>query len=142
MYSNGLSDQTTTSLASAFNALGSGDISNLGQGISNLVLMGVARAGLDYGDILNSGLNANQTNQIMSGISTYLQEMGANSSNVVKSQLASIFGINVADILAARNTGVVNTTMNDNIGTLFSDYGNFVSAPARMMNLFDNMIYT
>lgn len=142
MYSNGLSDQTTTSLASAFNALGSGDISNLGQGISNLVLMGVARAGLDYGDILNSGLNANQTNQIMSGISTYLQEMGANSSNVVKSQLAGIFGVNVADIIAATNTGRVNTTINDNIGTLFNDYGSFVSAPAKMMNLFDNMIYT
>ena len=142
LYSNGLSSSTATSLAGAFNALGSGDISNLGSGIANLVLMGVARAGLDYGDILNSGLNANQTNQIMSGISTYLQEMGANSSNVVKSQLASIFGVNVADLIAASNTGVVNTTMNDNIGNLFGDYSSFVSLPAQWKNMFNNMMYT
>ena len=141
LYSNGLSGDTAGSLAKAFNALGSGDISNLGQGISNLVLMGVARAGLDYGDILNSGLNANQTNQIMSGISTYLQEMGANSSNVVKSQLAGIFGINVADILAANNTGIVNTTMNDNIGSLLGEYGGFVSMPTRFMNVLENLKY-
>ena len=142
LYSNGLSGDTATSLAKAFNQLGSGDISNLGQGISNLVLMGVARAGLDYGDILNSGLNANQTNQIMSGISTYLQEMGANSSNVVKSQLASIFGVNVADLIAASNTGVVNTTMNDNIGTLLSNYDSFVSGPNKMMNILNNFLYS
>lgn len=142
MYSNGLSDSTAKSLASAFNALGSGDISNLGNGISNLVLMGVARAGLDYGDILNSGINANQTNQIMGGISTYLQEMGANSSHVVQSQLANLFGINVADIIAARNTGRVNTTINDNIGQLLGDYGGFVSLPTRMTNLLSNLTYS
>lgn len=126
MYSSGMNASTVSSLASALNQLGSGDISNLGNGISNLVLMGAARAGLDYGALLNNGLDASTTDKLLASITSYLQEMGANQSNVVRSQLGNLFGVSITDLISAANmrnaSGGVSTDINS---TLLADFAGF-----------------
>lgn len=140
MYSAGMNSNTVSSLASALNALGSGDISNLGSGISNLVLMGAARAGLDYGALLNNGLDANTTDKLLASITSYMQEMGANQSNVVRSQLGNLFGVNITDIIAANNMRPTQGSVSSDIGTLLGDYGNFITFGTGLQNRLANMM--
>lgn len=142
MYSAGMNSNTVSSLASALNALGSGDISNLGSGISNLVLMGAARAGLDYGALLNNGLDANTTDKLLASITSYMQEMGANQSNVVRSQLGNLFGVNITDIIAANNMRPTQGSVSSDIGTLLGDYGNFITFGTGLQNRLANMMWS
>ncbi len=142
-YSLGGSSNTVNSLAQAINALGSGDISNLGSGISNLILMGVAQAGLDYGDILNNGLTANETSSIMNSVISYMSSMYNNSeSNVVKNQLAKVFGVSVSDLVAAVKTPKVEGGVSADINNLLSDYSGFTPITTQMSNLMENMWYS
>ena len=143
LYSSGVSQETITGLASAINALGSGDISNIGSGISNLVMMGAAKAGLDYGELLNRGINETTVNSLMKGVSSYINEMGDYNNNVVRSQLANIFGVKISDLMAISNlgatTGGVSTDINS---TLFADYSSFVPIGTWVNNLLSNAMYT
>lgn len=142
MYSAGMNKTTVESLASALNALGSGDISNLGSGISNLVLMGAARAGLDYGALLNNGLDANTTDKLLASITSYMQEMGANQSNVVRSQLGNLFGVNITDLIAAENMRSTSGSVSSDIGTLLGDYNNFVTFGSGLQNTISNLMWS
>ena len=142
MYSAGMNSNTVTNLAAALNALGSGDISNLGSGISNLVLMGAARAGLDYGALLNSGLDANTTDKLLASITSYMQEMGANQSNVVRSQLGNLFGVNITDIIAANNMRSTRGSVSSDIGTLLGDYNNFITFGTGLQNTIANLMWS
>ena len=142
MYSAGMNASTVNSLASALNALGSGDISNLGSGISNLVLMGAARAGLDYGALLNNGLDANTTDKLLASITSYMQEMGANQSNVVRSQLGNLFGVNITDIIAANNMRSTQGGVSSDIGTLLRDYDGFMSFGTGLQNRMANLMWS
>ena len=143
LYSAGANQSTISELAKAIDQLGSGDISGIGSGISNLVLMGAARAGLDYGSILNQGLNAGSTDRLLAGITSYLAEQSGRESNVVRSQIGKLFGVGITDLIAASNvrpaTGAVSTDINS---TLFSDYYGFTSGASRFMNMLDNMMFT
>lgn len=142
LYSAGVSDSTISSLAQQLNKLGTGDIDGLGSGLSALLIMAASRQGLDIGNILNGGLDANTINSLMAGASDYMTMIGSNSSNVVKSQLAKVFGINVSD-LAAMNRfnrlGVV--TADTDINNLFGNYGSFVNAAARRDNQLSNWFW-
>ena len=142
MYSAGMSSSTVNSLANAINQLGSGDLSNLGSGISNLVLMGAARAGLDYGSILNNGLNAQTTDKLLASITSYLQEMGANQSNVVRSQLGNLFGVNITDLIASNNMQSTSGTLNTDINNLLNDYSSFTPMSKQLSTLVDNMFFS
>lgn len=143
MYSSGMNAGTVNSLASAINALGSGDISNLGSGISNLVLMGAARAGLDYGALLNNGLDVNTTDKLLASITSYLQEMGANQSNVVRSQLGNLFGVNITDLISAANMHNVSSGVSTDINsTLLSDFAGFTPWSKRFDNMLNNFMFS
>ena len=142
MYSAGMNVETVNSLASALNQLGSGDISNLGNGISNLVLMGAARAGLDYGALLNNGLTAGTTDKLLSSITSYLQEMGANQSNVVRSQLGNLFGVSITDLIAANNMRQTSGSVSSDIGTLLGDYNSFVTSGTKLKNIIANLMWS
>lgn len=142
-YSLGGSTSTVTSLAKAINSLGSGDISDLGSGISNLILMGVAQAGLDYGDILNGGLNAQETSEIMNNVISYMSSMySGTESNVVRNQLAKAFGVTVSDLVAASKTPKVEGGVSADISNLLSDYSGFTHFSTQVSNLMDNLIYS
>lgn len=142
MYSAGMNTSTVNNLAAALNQLGSGDISNLGSGISNLVLMGAARAGLDYGALLNNGLTAGTTDKLLASITSYMQEMGANQSNVVRSQLGNLFGVNITDLIAAENMRSTSGSVSSDIGTLLGDYNNFVTFGSGLQNTISNLMWS
>ncbi len=142
MYSAGMNSGTISNLATAINALGSGDISNVGTGISNLVLMAAARAGLDYGDILNRGLDATTTNRLLSSLTDYMAEMNDNQSNVVRSQLSSLFGVSITDLMAASNLRQTTGGATTDIGTLFGDYGDFVTFGTGLRNTISNLMFS
>ena len=141
--SAGLNQNTITSLADAINALGSGDISKIGSdGISNLVLMGAARAGLDYGQLLNQGLTASTTDQLLAGISGYLNEMGNNQSNVVKSQLGKVFGVSITDLIAANNLRATSGGVTTDVTGMLNDMTAATPDAVKVQNLLENVLYT
>lgn len=142
----GLSSSTAQSIATALGQLGSGNINALSSnnGIGNLVIMGASQAGLSYADLLTRGLTAEDTDNLMRGIVQYIASMSDNSSNVVKSEYARIFGLNVSDIVAASNLGntVQSGMLSTNINDLLSSYSELVPMQAQMQNILDNIIYT
>ncbi len=142
--SSGMATDTISSLASAINALGSGDTSNLGSGVANLVLMGAARSGLDYADMLVNGLDQSKVSTLLEGISDYLAEINTSySSNVVKSQLAKIYGINVSDLVAATNfesSEAEGTVTSDIYTALLNDFGTLVPGVTKIQNLLANFV--
>ena len=142
--SSGMSADTISSLASAINALGSGDTSNLGSGIANLVLMGAARSGLDYADMLVNGLDQSKVSILLEGISDYLAEINTSySSNVVKSQLAKVYGVNVSDLVAATNfesSSAEGTVTSDIYTALLNDFDDLVPGVTKIQNLLDNFV--
>jgi len=139
-YSSGMNQSTVTGLAQAINALGSGDITNLGSGLSNLVLMGAARANLDYGELLTNGLTSDKVDSLMTGITGYLREIGDYDNNVVISQLAKLFGVGVADITAANNVGAIGA-LSDVTG-LLDDVGSLVPFQKWISNSLSNAMFT
>ena len=144
LYSNGVSSGTVKDLAKAINAVGSGDIEGLGSGISNLVLMGAARSGLDYGELLNRGFQGNDVNRLMQGISGYLTEISGSSSNVVLNQLGKIFGVSVTDLAAIRNNGISNVAgigANANTESMLNGITGLVPGVNRLMNGINNFSY-
>ena len=140
MYSAGFNESTVNSIAKAINDLGSGQIPT-GGGISNLVLMAAARAGLDYGQLLNEGLNARSANTILSSLTAYMSEMGENQSNVVKSQLGNLFGVTITDIMASQNLRETNGSISTDISGLLGDYGGFMTTGNRLQNVVANLLY-
>lgn len=98
----GLSESTATNIATALGQLGSGNVEALsGSNMQNLLITAASRANLSYSDLLQGGLTAKNTNALMRSLVDYMVEMGSSGSNVVKSQLASTFGIGISDLTAA-----------------------------------------
>ena len=99
----GLSSTTVSSIAQAIGYLASGDIAGLsGSNMQNLLVMAASRAGLDYGSMLQ-GTTTKQVNTLLGSLVSYMQEIGTNTSNVVKNQFAKTFGLSMSDIRAAGN---------------------------------------
>ena len=143
LYSSGANQSTISNLARAIDRLGSGDITGIGSdNISNLVLMGAARAGLDYGAILNQGLNANTADKLLAGIVSYMSEQSGRESNVVRSQIGKLFGVGITDLIAASNVGNSKGGVSTDISGLLSDFSGFVPVNKKFSNLLNNMMYT
>lgn len=141
-YSAGVSDTTISNLASAINALGTGDISNINSNISKLVMMGAARSNESYGNLLTNGLTADSISSIMSGITSYAKEITGN--NVVRSQWANIFGLTISDLEALKNVGFEEgaTSVSSNINKIFENYSNLVPKTVGLKNMFENAMFT
>ena len=101
----GVGSSTLTSIASAINALGTGDVDYLtsNTAMQSLLVMAANRSGQSYADMLTKGINADQINNLLAGVIEYVQEITRGQSNVVKSQYASLFGLTMADISAFEN---------------------------------------
>ena len=141
-YSAGVSDTTISNLASAINALGTGDISNINSNISKLVMMGAARSNESYGNLLTNGLTADSISSIMSGITSYAQ--GITGNNVVRSQWANIFGLTLSDLEALKKVGFAEgaTSVSSNINKIFDNYSNLVPKSLGLKNIFENAMFT
>jgi len=149
----GLDKGTAQGIAQAIGYLGSGNISALNNSsMQNLLVMAASRSGLNYSDMLRGGLNASSANQLMNAIATYMVELGSNSNNVVRSQLAQAFGLNISDLTAATQLrgdfGRINKNMLSNLGMY--DYLNYqmntmpgrLSMSQMIQNVWDNSMFS
>lgn len=150
----GLSDNTTQAIGAALGQLGSGDVTSLsGSEMQNLLVMAASRSGLNYSELLNSGLNASNTNQLMYGLTSYLAELGGSTtSNVARSQLAQTFGVSVSDLLAAQNSmsaidNIYKTTMSytdmyDELNSQMNKLQDRIGIANILDNLFSNFSFS
>lgn len=144
MSSAGMSENTVQQLAQAIGYLGSGNISALNNNnMQRLLVLGAAQQNLDYGNLLNEGLTYRTVDKLMSGIVDYIAQMGEGATNVIKSEYARIFGINVSDIAAAANIREATRTelLNTDINNLLNDVGGYISATHQINNLISNMLF-
>lgn len=126
----GLSESTATSIATAIGQLGSGNISALSSSdMQNLIVMAASRSGSSYAELLSGGLNATSVNALMYSLVDFLQELNSSSnSNVVKSQLASTYGVSITDLKAVSNLGSQElTSLYNNVMTTSDMYGELYS---------------
>lgn len=153
LYSVGMSSSAVGNISNALGQLLSGDISGTESGAGKLLVMAAANSGVDYAKLLTDGINSSDINLLMESMVSYLQEI-ASDNKVVQSQMAGIFGIQTADIRAAKNlTGVVNDIFksgqnyNSNsamgmLSSMLGSVGSRMSMGAMLENLTDNFKYT
>ena len=153
LYSVGMSSSAVGNISSALGQLLSGDISGTESGAGKLLVMAAANSGVDYAKLLTDGINSSDINLLMESMVSYLQEI-ASDNKVVQSQMAGIFGIQTADIRAAKNlTGVVNdifksgqnynsTSAMGMLSSMLGSVGSRMSMGAMLENLTDNFKYT
>jgi hypothetical protein len=106
LYSVGMSQDAVQSIAQTFGQIASGDVSGLtGNGTGNLLIMAANEAGKSIADILQDGLDAKETNELMQAMVNYLAEIAETSSDsrVVQQQLANVYGLKASDLRAATN---------------------------------------
>ena len=105
MSSVGVSDTALQSIATGLGYLGSGNVSGLSSNtaLQNLLVMASSRAGLDYSSMLTGGLTASDTNKLMKSLVNYMQNISTSGNNVVRSELANIFGLTVSDLKSISN---------------------------------------
>lgn len=137
MYSVGMSDSAVGSISSAIGKLAAGDVSSISDGgMGNLVVMAANRAGLSIGEKLQTGLNADETNQLMLAMVDYLAEIADESSGnkLIAQQLSKVYGISASDLKAIKNL-----TMDDTMDVLrkrdkYSTYEGMANRLAEMSN--------
>lgn len=154
LYSVGMSDSTIQGLAQALGYLGSGNVSALSNSqFQNLLVMSASRAGLNYGDLLTGGLDAQTTNILLGSMTSYLKEIAQGTNQVVKSELAQTFGVTMSDLTSAVN---LNTAELENISKQYMSEASSMSElmdqltalPGRMSistmmsNLWDNLLWS
>lgn len=112
----GLGSDTATGIAQAIGYLGSGNVEALSSSeYQNLLVMSAGRAGLSYSDMLTNGLTAQSTNELLKSMVGYMADISKNQSNVVRSQFARTFGLNVSDLVAASNLSSSLDEVSDNL---------------------------
>lgn len=150
----GLSDETVSNLAQAIGYLGSGNISGLEgmSGMRNLLIMASSRSGnLNYADMLSNGIDASQTNELLKNIVQYIQEIASTNNKVVQSQYASLFGITLSDMTAAKNLkdsllDIASNTLTyagaiNELQSSMRSIGTRMSVATMMDNLWSNLQY-
>lgn len=154
LYSSGMSQSAIESLSSAIGMLGSGNIAGLSSNtaMQSLLAISASRAGLNYADLLTGGLNAESTNRLMAAIVSYLADIGTSGNNVLRSQYAQLFGMNLSDLKAISNiASQVNSisssggTYSSAMSTLFnlaSTMGSRLSVGQQLNTMFENVLYT
>ena len=118
LYSVGMSQDAVQSIAQTFGQIASGDVSGLtGSGTGNLLIMAANEAGMSIADILQDGLDAKETNELMQAMVNYLAEIAETSSDsrVVQQQLANVYGMRASDLKAATNlaSSIKDVSMQD-----------------------------
>lgn len=136
LYSTGMSDKAVQGLGGVLGQLAAGQlesITNGGQG--NLVIMAANQAGLSVTDILNNGLNADTTNNLMNAMVDYLAKIyeQAGKSRVIQQQIAGIYGMTASDLKAAVNLSRSRQSVARN-GLTYS------SAMAQLQNMGNSMM--
>ena len=144
----------TSSIASALNSLASGDVNSLSSGTGTLLLMAANSIGMDISNILNNGLNASDTNNLLNAMTSYMADMynQASGSRVLQQQYAKIFGLSASDLKAASNlassqntvygNSLSNSQMIQRLSDMMSTMGSRMSIGEKLSNLKNNFSYT
>lgn len=107
MYESGIDSGTVSKMASALNALGSGNVSALASDsdIQRLILLSMDTIGMDYADVLQQGLSSSDINNLLTAVVKYLTEIESNTknNNVLTSSYTQLFGMSMSDIKAFKN---------------------------------------
>lgn len=107
MYESGMSGGIVESIAKGINSLGSGNVSALAsdESTQRLFLLAMDRIGMDFADVLQQGLTASETNQLLNSTVQYLNEIATNTSDnlVLKSSYSNLFNLSVSDMRAIQN---------------------------------------
>jgi hypothetical protein len=155
LYSVGMSDSAVQGIAQAFGQIASGDVSGLtGSGAGNLIIMAANEAGKSIADILQEGLDAKETNELMQAMVNYLAEIAETSSDsrVVQQQLANVYGLKASDLRAATNlASSVNDVSKQNLGydgmmkqleSMMNTIRFRTSVSEGLTNMWDNVMYS
>ena len=119
LYSVGMSESGVQTIAQGLNYLATGNAEALAgnSSLQNLLALSATNAGLNYADLLSTGLNADKTDMLLESMVRYLQGIYSNiGNNVVKSAWSNISGLGVSDLRAISNlsqTEIANIAGND-----------------------------
>ena len=153
MYSVGMSQGAIQNISDALGKMLSGDISGTDSGAGKLLVMSAANSGLDYAKLLTDGINESDVNLLLGAMVDYLQQI-ASDNKVVQSQMAGIFGLQTADIQAAKNLkGYISSiydmdknysaaTAGGKLYSMVDTMGSRVSMGQLLENITDNFKYT
>jgi hypothetical protein len=106
LYSVGMSQEAVQSIATALGQIASGQVDGLtsGSGTGNLLVMAANKSGKSIAEILSSGLDADETNNLLQAAVNYLADIAQSTdSRVVQQQIAGVFGVKASDLKAAVN---------------------------------------
>lgn len=107
LYSVGMSQEAVQGIASALGQIAAGQIDGItgGSGAGNLLVMAANKSGKSIAEILTSGLNADETNDLLQATVNYLADIAESTkgNNVVQQQIAGVFGVKASDLRAATN---------------------------------------
>lgn len=102
LYSIGLSQDTVNTIAEGINYLGTGNVEalNNNDALRTLLAMSASQAGMDFGQILIDGIDADTTNELLKSMITYLSQISSNTQNnqVTKAVYSELFGMNTTDL--------------------------------------------
>ena len=147
----GVDSSTLTNIASAINALGTGQIDNIDESMQNLLVLAANRVGLDYGEMLLEGINSTDVNNLLYGVIDLVQDTVSDANNVVKAQYAQLFGLSVADINAFSNisdkvieklysNGMTYQNALASLDTQLGQVGKRMHLSEMINNVFDNVL--
>ena len=124
LYSVGMSQSAVNAISTALGQIASGQIDALtnGSGAGNLLVMAANNSGKSISEILQDGLNADETNKLLQATVNYLAQIAESTdNNVVQQQLASVFGIKASDLKAAVNLASSKDSGKSSIDDIFNE---------------------
>ena len=157
LYSVGMSQEGIQKIATGLNYLGTGNYSGMAsdESLQNIFAMSASRAGLNYAELLQRGLDKSSVNKLLESMVGYLRDISQNTldNKVVANAFSNVFGMSVSDMSSILNlsdediSSIVNETLTyEGMGK------NLVAATGRILknthisqltnNLFDNAVTT
>ena len=153
LYSVGF--QNTQGLSDALGKLAAGDISGItDNGYGNLLVMAANKANLSIAEILQDGLNDDETNALMHAMVEYLGGIYTETKDnkVVAQQFANVYGLTASDLKAAANlasstTNVYKNNLNyggmmQQLTDMANSMGSRTSMGTMVQNIFENLKYS
>jgi hypothetical protein len=153
LYSVGF--QNTQGLSDALGKLAAGDINGItDNGYGNLLVMAANKANLSIAEILQDGLNDDETNALMHAMVEYLGGIYTETKDnkVVAQQFANVYGLTASDLKAAANlasstTNVYKNNLNyggmmQQLTDMANSMGSRTSLGTMVNNIFENFKYT
>lgn len=156
LYEVGVSQETVSSIATAINALGSGNAQGfMSTPVATLLNMSIARSDYSLADVLTQGLNTEFIDDMMSSMVTLLRDIKDNTTNQVTLQAYSnVLGMSVADVRGFSNltdldiASLAGTSKDANDALKEVDYQidkytqERITVQTKINNLLDNVMVT